>query len=91
MGDSFGGVLSGEYVHCYLLAQAQGLIDVMAIYELPGNWLYVSIREELSAELGRFVREKTEEFINEIARTLRVASPPGGSVFGAYYKKGVCA
>ena len=53
LGDCFGGVLSGEPVHCYVLerAQAQGLIDVVAIYEGAGL-LHVSIRGELSRALG---------------------------------------
>ena len=90
LGDCFGGVLSGEYVHCYILEQArsQGLIDVVAVYEVRDNWLFVSIRGDVSAELGRFVREKTKEFMYEIARTLKDASLPGGSVYGQYFEQG---
>ena len=64
VGDCFGGVLSEDPLHCYVLeqAQAEGLIDILAMYDSDGP-LYVSISQRgLSAELLRFAREKSYAF-----------------------------
>ena len=64
VGDCFGGALSEDPLHCYVLeqAQAEGLIDILAMYDSNGP-LYVSISQKgLSAELLRFAREKSYAF-----------------------------
>ena len=66
LGDCFGGVLSEDPMHCYVLeqAQAQGLIDILGMYEDPYvDLLHVSIRQaELSPELFRFFRINSHAF-----------------------------
>ena len=65
LGDCFGGALSEHPLHCYVLkqAQAEGLIDVLAVYEGgDGRVLYVSINGELSGALYRFAEEKSYSF-----------------------------
>ena len=43
LGDCWGGALSAEPLHCYILEEAQraGVIDVDAIFHTPDNVLYV--------------------------------------------------
>ena len=71
LGDCFGGALSEDPLHCYVLerARAAGLIDVAGIYKTLGGvetgrpLLYVSIREtKLPAELFRYTREQAYAF-----------------------------
>ena len=77
LGDCFGGALSEDPLHCYVLEQARaaGLIDVAGIYEAPGvehrRWgvhtdrplLYVSVREgRLPAALFDYTREQSYAF-----------------------------
>ena len=64
LGSCFGGALSEDPLHCYVLEQAdaQGLIDVVAVYD-GGGPLYVSIsQDEVSVELFRFTYEKSYAF-----------------------------
>ena len=66
LGDCFGGVLSEDPLHCYVLeqAQARGLMDVVGIYD-GDRWLYVSIRQDrVSPELARFAKEQTAAFFD---------------------------
>ena len=63
--DCFGGVLSEDPLHCYVLeqAEAEGMIDILAMYKTNFR-LYVSIvQDELSKELFRFSRKKSFAFI----------------------------
>ena len=63
VGDCFGGVLSEDPMLCYVLEQAQGLMDVLGLYVTPGGLLYVSIsQDELTAEMYQFGYEKTRAF-----------------------------
>ena len=71
LGDCFGGALSEDPLHCYVLerARAAGLIDVAGIYKTLGGvetdrpLLHVSIREtKLPAELFRYTREQAYAF-----------------------------
>ena len=64
VGDCFGGVLSEDPLHCYVLeqAQAEGLISILGMYE-SGGLLFVSIsQDELSDELIRFSWDKSHAF-----------------------------
>ena len=47
LGDCFGGALSSEPLHCYLLEQAQkaGEINIDAIYEVA-NGVFAYLRQE---------------------------------------------
>ena len=64
VGDCFGGVLSEDPLHCYVLeqAQAEGLINILAMYDSNGP-LYVSISQtESSEELVRYSVAKSHAF-----------------------------
>ena len=65
LGDCFGGILSSEPLHCYLLEQGQvsGKIDIEAIYE-AGNGIYVFLRQKgpFSEATGKYLRQKAAEF-----------------------------
>ena len=64
-GDCFGGALSEEPLQCYVLEQAhaQGLIDVVGVYDAAGL-LYVSIREdEVGEEVYNFTRQESFAFV----------------------------
>ena len=66
LGDCFGGALSEDPILCYVLeqAQAEGLIDIVALYD-SGGPLYVSIGQaELSEGLIIFVLEKAYVFVD---------------------------
>ncbi len=67
LGDCWGGVLSGDPLHCYALEQAEraNLIDVTALYVAPGGGpLYVWLRqsEPVSEAVHEFLRTKSYEF-----------------------------
>ena len=64
LGNCFGGALSEDPLHCHVLEQAdaQGLIDVVGVYDAAGL-LYVSIRqEEVATEVYHFTREQSYAF-----------------------------
>ena len=64
LGDCFGGALSEDPMHCYVLeqAQAEGLIDILAFHD-GEDVLYVSIRQaRVTVELDRFVNEQLYAF-----------------------------
>ena len=65
LGDCFGGALSSEPLHCYVLEQAheEGVIDIEAIYD-TGTSLYVYLRQKdaISDETGEFLRQKVAEY-----------------------------
>ena len=70
LGDCFGGALSEDPLHCYVLeqAQARGLMDVVGIYD-GDLWLYVSIRQDrVSPALARFAKEQTAAFFDSWPR-----------------------
>ena len=67
LGDCWGGVLSGDPLHCYALEQAEraNLIDVTALYVAPGGGpLYVWLRqsEPVSEAVHESLRAKSREF-----------------------------
>ena len=78
LGDCFGGVLSKDPIHCYVLEQAEqrGVISVEAIYDVVGTYLYVFLRQDgpIGDGVGRFFREKSHEFADRWRD--RVAEPP---------------
>ena len=55
LGDCYGGALSEDPIICYVVkrAEAEGLIDVLGVYE-GGGGLYVSISQELTQEFVGF-------------------------------------
>ena len=63
--DCFGGALSFEPLHCYVLEQAhdEGVIGIEAIYD-TGTSLYVFVKQKdaMSDETGEFLRRKVEEY-----------------------------
>ncbi len=65
LGDCFGGALSGEPLHCYLLeqAEAEGLLSVEAMYNVVGN-LYIFLRQTdgISDKTAAFLKRKATEF-----------------------------
>ena len=65
LGDCWGGVLSEEALHCYVLEQAQraGLIDVEKVYDADGV-LYFSLRQDgpVGEEVYQFLKEKSYHF-----------------------------
>ena len=65
LGDCWGGVLSDEALHCYVLEQAQreGVIDVEKVYDADGV-LYFSLRQEgpVGEEVYQFLKEKSYHF-----------------------------
>ena len=66
LGDCFGGALSGDPMHCYVLEQAQaaGLIDILGVYVDDGDGtVYVSLSQaRLSAEMVEFADEQSYAF-----------------------------
>ena len=67
LDDCFGGALSDDPMHCYLLkqAEARGLIDIVGLYE-GGGRLYVSIGEaELTEELFVFMFRQSYAFYDK--------------------------
>ncbi len=75
-GDCWGGVLSDDPLHCYVLEQAQmaGEMEVEAIYEAPNNVLHIFLRgsEPPDRELAELFEEKANEFLD---------SPQGSGYF----------
>ena len=78
LGDCFGGVLSSDPIQCYVLEQAQrrDVIDIEAIYDFKGTFLYVFLRQDdpIGDSVGRFFREKSHEFADRWRD--RVTEPP---------------
>ena len=78
LGDCFGGVLSSDPLHCYVLEQAQrrDVIDIEAIYDVVDTYLYIFLRQDdpIGDGVGRFFREKSHEFADRWRD--RVAEPP---------------
>ena len=78
LGDCFGGALSSDPLHCYVLEQAQrrDVIDIEAIYDFKGTFLYVFLRQDdpIGDSVGRFFREKSHEFADRWRD--RVTEPP---------------
>ena len=78
LGDCFGGVLSKDPIQCYVLEQAEqrGVIDIEAIYDFFGTYLYVFLRQDgpIGDGVGRFFREKSHEFADRWRD--RVFEPP---------------
>ena len=67
LGDCFGGVLSEDPLHCYVLeqAQARGLMDILGVYD-DGDTLYVSTSQDaVSTELIAFAKEQSYAFYYE--------------------------
>ena len=67
LDDCFGGALSDDPMHCYLLeqAEARGFIDIVGLYE-GGGRLYVSIGEaELTEELFLFMFQQSFAFYDK--------------------------
>ena len=67
LGDCYGGALSEDSLHCYLLKQAEtrGLIDIVAVYDGESQ-LHVSISEaELTVEMFRFMRAQSYDFYDK--------------------------
>ena len=67
LGDCYGGALSEDPLHCYLLKQAEtrGLIDIVAVYDGESQ-LHVSISEaELTVEMFRFMRAQSYDFYDK--------------------------
>ena len=66
LGDCFGGVLTSEPLHCYILGKAEQrrVIDVEAIYEAPSRVLYVMLsqQEPLSESALRFLEVTSGEY-----------------------------
>ena len=75
LGDCWGGVLSQDPLHCYVMEQAQsaGVIDVEGIYEAAGVLRVFlgptdAVRDEnpsrfYGEEVGVFFKEKATEFV----------------------------
>lgn len=78
LGDCFGGVLSSDPIQCYVLEQAQrrDVIDIEAIYDFKGTFIYVFLGQDdpIGDGVGRFFREKSHEFADRWRD--RVAEPP---------------
>ena len=67
-GDCWGGVLSGDPLHCYVFEEAQkaGLMKVDSMYLAPGLaplYVYLEQSELASAELMKFLHDKTFEYM----------------------------
>ena len=67
-GDCWGGALSEDPLHCYVVEQAQvaGEIVIEAIYEAANDVLHVFLRgsESLDRSLAASLEEKAHEFLN---------------------------
>ena len=64
LGDCFGGALSEDPLHCYVLEQAQaaGLMDILGVYD-GDAMLYVSVSQpRVTAELFDFALEQSYAF-----------------------------
>ena len=65
LGDCFGGALSQDPLHCYVLEQAdrQSVIDVEKVYDTDGV-LYFSLRQDgdVADNVYDFIRAKSSEF-----------------------------
>ena len=69
-GDCWGGVLSGDPLHCYVFEEAQkaGLMEVDSMYLAPGLaplYVYLKQSELPSAALLKFLRDKTYEYMTQ--------------------------
>ena len=67
-GDCWGGALSEDPLHCYILEETQraGLIEVAAVYLSPGTavlYIYLEQTEPLSAAVGAYFRDKAHEYM----------------------------
>ena len=69
VGDCFGGALSEDPLHCYVLekAQEQELIDIVAMYsDADRDVLVISIsQDELEPELSRFTLKESYAFVEK--------------------------
>ena len=65
LGDCFGGALSQDPLHCYVLEQAdrQSVIDLEKVYDTDGV-LYFSLRQDgdVADDVYDFIRAKSSEF-----------------------------
>ena len=64
--DCWGGALSADPLHCYVLDQAHsaGVIEVDAVYEVSGALhVYLTQTEPVGDEVGAFFKEKATEFV----------------------------
>ena len=65
LGDCFGGALSQDPLHCYVLEQAdrQSVIDLEKVYDTDGV-LYFSLRQDgdVADNVYDFIRAKSSEF-----------------------------
>ena len=64
--DCWGGALSADPLHCYVLDQAHstGVIEVDAVYEANGVlYIYLGQTEPLGDEVGAYFKEKSTEFV----------------------------
>ena len=64
--DCWGGALSADPLHCYVLDQAHsaGVIDLDALYEGNGIlYVYLAQTEPVGDEVGAFFKEKAPEFV----------------------------
>lgn len=72
LGGCFGGALSDDPVHCYVLERANraGVIDVEKVYQVEGGVLHFSLRADepfgqwdlLASDIQEYFRAKTREF-----------------------------
>ena len=67
-GDCWGGVLSGDPLHCYVFEEAQkaGLMEIDSMYLSPGLaplYVYLKRSELPNAKLLDFLRDKTFEYM----------------------------
>ena len=65
LGKCYGGALSSEPLHCYILEQAKAdeVLEVEAVYEAGGSvYVYISQKGNMTEEITGYLREKTGEF-----------------------------
>ena len=75
-GDCWGGALSADPLHCYVVDQAHsaGVIDVEAMYEAGGVlYIYLTQTDPVGDEVGAFFKEAGHRVRGEVARP----GPPG--------------
>ena len=65
-GDCWGGALSADPLHCYVVDQAHsaGVIDVEAMYEAGGVlYIYLTQTDPVGNGVGAFFKEQATEFV----------------------------
>ncbi len=96
--DCWGGTLSGDPLHCYVLgeAQRQGLLHVEGMYESLLGELYVYLRQSelVSEAVTEFFKAKAHEYMGSHPEIVRQGkghvdkwcSPPTASQPGSGYR-----